>query len=832
MNCMCHHCPPRTLHSTNSRCHIPVSQTTARLAFLAMGIPICSYKAYRPEFPSRLPEVYTLYPFEKVYALDSSQNYNSARLIGYFAYFLNNFISQFSLVAWSRSSRTLPHQLKPAVTGTMASLLRTTDSVYQIRTSEDADSKASEGANKKFYTFEELFNHLVEVDCLDQRNSSAGLSFEHFSAEPMQQMDMSPATESEIEKDHVPEISEAVEERWLQSVLKFNTGVCRHNHEAQVECSSQPDWNAVNSTRASTAPRAQPVLLGHLKVDQSQEDNGRCIMSLVRDTHASSAAITSSPQIGLRTPFNSQASSPSDSSSFSHFGSRSSSPFISKSNTETTGEKLSRKLPPLPISLESLRSALLLTKCLPPDFADNKMEMEERYSYDQEIKDEDFRPQQMPWDFPPRHAIHHQQRVASSGDINTTIPAMNNVSSIPKYNSAPFLTPGGSESSAYIQMNGHSHSPMDRSPLLTPDSSGSQSSPMSMPMGMATLPPQLHSPNYPTQQQYQQVPLSFAQVSSETVNPRTVMAQPAKQIAFAGQHSQMMHGNQMRQPQLFDNDSMVGAQNPNLLQHQQSRHPNQSAVDQGVSPGRGMMAIPASQMHTNGIGQHIPRMNQTGHGKGGLNPASASSSSQSMPDFVAALVPFDHFAAQHSPWTPNSSVQYSTANQNTHTNENTISLAIRHPRHKRECSKNLAIPINNQIRASSPIHANGKSPNRNSVSKSRHGSSNSYPSTPSSSTSSHHRRKSSCTSVNPVNSRAKEPEDGFMNFTPADRHKILNGVAPSGSSKTKAKREKEEAEKRRRLGEAAKQAVLEASGGDLSSLDKGLSVLQHVSGDM
>lgn len=60
---------------------------------------------------------------------------------------------------------------------------------------------------------------------------------------------------------------------------------------------------------------------------------------------------------------------------------------------------------------------------------------------------------------------------------------------------------------------------------------------------------------------------------------------------------------------------------------------------------------------------------------------------------------------------------------------------------------------------------------------------------------------------------------GFVNFTPQDHGKILNGVAPSGSSKTKARREKEAADKRRRLSQAAVKAVIEA-GGDVETLQK------------
>jgi hypothetical protein len=79
----------------------------------------------------------------------------------------------------------------------------------------------------------------------------------------------------------------------------------------------------------------------------------------------------------------------------------------------------------------------------------------------------------------------------------------------------------------------------------------------------------------------------------------------------------------------------------------------------------------------------------------------------------------------------------------------------------------------------------------------------------------HHRRRPSANNV------PKSPQAGmgFVNYTPHDRRKILTGVAPSGSSKTKARREKEALEKRRKLSEAAKKAVLEA-GGDLEALER------------
>jgi hypothetical protein len=83
------------------------------------------------------------------------------------------------------------------------------------------------------------------------------------------------------------------------------------------------------------------------------------------------------------------------------------------------------------------------------------------------------------------------------------------------------------------------------------------------------------------------------------------------------------------------------------------------------------------------------------------------------------------------------------------------------------------------------------------------------------------RRKSSQSSHGssraPSNASSPGLNVGFVNFTPDDSRKILTGVAPSGSSKTKARREKEAAEKRRRLSQAAVKAVIEA-GGDVERL--------------
>ncbi|KAK4556673.1 hypothetical protein LTR86_006244 [Recurvomyces mirabilis] len=82
---------------------------------------------------------------------------------------------------------------------------------------------------------------------------------------------------------------------------------------------------------------------------------------------------------------------------------------------------------------------------------------------------------------------------------------------------------------------------------------------------------------------------------------------------------------------------------------------------------------------------------------------------------------------------------------------------------------------------------------------------------------SRHRRTKS-TNCTPRHQQSTD-KSGFVNFTPHDSNRILSGVAPSGSSKTKARREKEAADKRRRLSQAAVKAVVDA-GGDLDALTK------------
>ncbi|KAF7953285.1 hypothetical protein EAE96_006496 [Botrytis aclada] len=110
--------------------------------------------------------------------------------------------------------------------------------------------------------------------------------------------------------------------------------------------------------------------------------------------------------------------------------------------------------------------------------------------------------------------------------------------------------------------------------------------------------------------------------------------------------------------------------------------------------------------------------------------------------------------------------------------------------------------------------------------KTRTGSAGSESPSPKSSPTFHVRkqRKSKNRNTSPRTPTSGRGMVDFVNYTPDDSRKILTGVAPSGSSKTKARREKEAMEKRRKLSQAALKAI-RAAGGDVGSLvEEGLFV--------
>ncbi|KAK0102410.1 hypothetical protein ONS95_006030 [Cadophora gregata] len=125
-------------------------------------------------------------------------------------------------------------------------------------------------------------------------------------------------------------------------------------------------------------------------------------------------------------------------------------------------------------------------------------------------------------------------------------------------------------------------------------------------------------------------------------------------------------------------------------------------------------------------------------------------------------------------------------------------------------------------------HAQSRHPQQSSpIRKSRSGSSDSESPSPSCSTPAGFSVRKRKTPKTSKQSTPRTPNTGavdFVNYTPSDSRKILTGVAPSGSSKTKARREKEALDKRRKLSQAALRAV-RAAGGDVDSLvEQGLFV--------
>ncbi|KAK3301302.1 uncharacterized protein B0H64DRAFT_438387 [Chaetomium fimeti] len=76
------------------------------------------------------------------------------------------------------------------------------------------------------------------------------------------------------------------------------------------------------------------------------------------------------------------------------------------------------------------------------------------------------------------------------------------------------------------------------------------------------------------------------------------------------------------------------------------------------------------------------------------------------------------------------------------------------------------------------------------------------------------------TTTKTPSSTPQNTDGGFVNYTPQDRTLLMTGVAPSGSSKTKARREREEAERQREF-QARLARMVQAAGGDVSKLGMG-----------
>ncbi|CRG87446.1 hypothetical protein PISL3812_04463 [Talaromyces islandicus] len=125
--------------------------------------------------------------------------------------------------------------------------------------------------------------------------------------------------------------------------------------------------------------------------------------------------------------------------------------------------------------------------------------------------------------------------------------------------------------------------------------------------------------------------------------------------------------------------------------------------------------------------------------------------------------------------------------------------------------------LGHQSRSPSMSPTNGTSPKSRAAMKNKHNRTHSRKL--SSNSMSAPKSATNKMGTSPKNSVSKSaPNVSFVNFTAHDSKKILTGVAPSGSSKTKARREQEARDRRRKLSEAALMAVRNA-GGDVEALE-------------
>jgi hypothetical protein len=239
----------------------------------------------------------------------------------------------------------------------------------------------------------------------------------------------------------------------------------------------------------------------------------------------------------------------------------------------------------------------------------------------------------------------------------------------------------------------------------------------------------------------------------------------------------------------YNNDSMGGAQNLNNNQSRSIPHPENFQRSMKQSHPRRALNLPT----TNGIGP-ITQLRIVSDNMPRTKPPALSTTSISCPDLL-----FPQQASQtasSTPWLPNPPLPHLPRHASS-------PIMMDLPIRTGSVSRNTSLPMLPVPRpptpSKSPYH--GKGVDKSSRSKSN----------------GHTRRKSSTGTV----TSPRQEKGGFINYTSAHSHDILRGVAPSGSSKTKARREREAAEQRRKLGEAAKKALREA-GLDARTLDLAL----------
>ena len=271
--------------------------------------------------------------------------------------------------------------------------------------------------------------------------------------------------------------------------------------------------------------------------------------------------------------------------------------------------------------------------------------------------------------------------------------------------------------------------------------------------------------------------------------------------AFAAAYSQQSQQAQ-QQAQLYQQQQQMHRQS---IQHQiQQQQQQQQMLKRAASQHSGSPSPPLQsgrRASRNSMHPSTHTSSTSRHHHRSKSGATAASRSQ--------LPPVSTSSAMSSGQRRSKSV--STRSPIAHSPSSLSSHPYHHHHHYPSKSKS---PVRSNHHGGGQSHGHHSTPHSRSASIARtHHHSSQDPSRSS-------RAGSTSTSTTPTaTSQSSSTPANFVNFTPSDSHKILGGVAPSGSSKTKARREKEASEKRKRLSEAAAKAVLDA-GGDLRDLQR------------
>jgi hypothetical protein len=640
--------------------------------------------------------------------------------------------------------------------------------------------------SKESWTCDEIFNHIINTDFASKTKpaGTGGTSVFDLSDEKLDEVLKIP-TVSRTTKNYTPEdISQIMnlkaDERWLEALTAFNTApssllYSSRTLDYQADCSSLRQ-HSLDLSLAKLADR-------HDDLEYSR---------------------TSSPQIHPHTPSNSLSDSRSSSPSFS---SRISSPETAAWSLKSLliHDKNQYSLPALTFTTSSFHNSPSASASTRVSLPNPRMEIIPTYAQ-----------------VPGAWSVHMGPQQASGNPKILSHHALG--LKIAEYDCEPTLSPIGS---GYVQ---HPNTPIPE-PTISASQSVSQP-PLVMPVD-CLAPPQMDYTHVNPQAIMAPQPTRPSWPSGSWISE----AFPTGQSEISGQRNVVIKSE--AEAVWYDTDSIPGAQDPT---HQQGRTDSHAA-----NPPRFRQAIMRKQPKNSQIANNtssrlvsMPQltqgffvqsdsMSQPNHQRHASTPAATIS--KSCPDLLLGNEGLDRIVAeqkhrglqgqlslnaawpqaQQGTWSPTNNCLLYMPNASM---SSTLDLPIRNAsvdsmrgmppnsHTKAPGSRPQPLSIPNELHHRSPSKSPGEQlghQKRRSISKC------------------HHRRKSSSGG----SSSPKHAQVGFVNFTPSDSQKLLGGVAPSGSSKTKARREREAADKRRRISEAAKQAVLEV-GGDVRRVDEAL----------